>query len=299
MCLGTNTNLEILSLLQLLNQKHSFFKLKKPNKQNVNVDFEQNYLLNSSLSELEILESNLCILIGINPRYEGSTLNLKLKSRYSKGNFKILNIGSLVNLTFSNTSIGSNIKILKSITEGNSLYCQEFVNSLRPVFITNTEIFKRTDSFGLTNMLRSLIKCVGIVSQSNQNHLNFLNPTLNDSGFLSFKNIKPIQNKDFKTSSGVFFVNNSFSTSNIKKLLNLRLLNFFRNYNYTNKILITQSNSLNTKLTAQFKQSFKVNTHLHLPNSVFFETSGTYMNTEGALQKTTKIITSLGQIKTD
>merc|ERR1712060_890641 len=120
---------EVLSLLQLLSQKYSFFQLKKPNKQSINIDFEQNYLLNSNLSDLEILKSNLCILIGINPRYEGSKLNLKLKSRYSKGNFKILNIGSLINLTFSNTNISSNIKILKSITEGNNIYCQEFINS--------------------------------------------------------------------------------------------------------------------------------------------------------------------------
>merc|ERR1712157_11470 len=165
-CLGTNTNLEVLSLVQLLSQKYSFFKLKKPNKQSINIDFEQNYLLNSNLNDLELLKSNLCILIGINPRYEGSKLNLKLKS----------------------------------ITEGNSIYCQEFKNSLQPIFITNTEIFNRNDSFGFTTMLTALTKYVKIVSQSNQSYLNFLNPTINDSGFLNFKNIKSIQGRDFKTS---------------------------------------------------------------------------------------------------
>ena len=298
-CLGTNTNLEVLSLLQLLSQKYSFFQLKKPNKQSINIDFEQNYLLNSNLSDLEILKSNLCILIGINPRYEGSKLNLKLKSRYSKGNFKILNIGSLINLTFSNTNISSNIKILKSITEGNNIYCQEFINSLQPIFITNTEIFKRNDSFGLTTMSTTLTKYVKIISQSNQSYLNFLNPTVNDSGLLNFKNIKSIQNKDFKTSSGIFFINNSFSTSSIKKLLNLKLLNFFKNDNFNNKILITQNNNINANLVEQLKFCFNLKTHLHLPNSVFFEISGTYMNTEGDLQRTTKVIASLGQVKTD
>ena len=86
-CLGANTNLEVLTLLQLLSQKYSFFQLRKPNRQNINIDFEQNYLLNSSLNEVEMSQSNLCVLIGVNTRYEGSKLNLKLKSRYSKGNF--------------------------------------------------------------------------------------------------------------------------------------------------------------------------------------------------------------------
>ena len=53
--LSTNTNLEVLSLLQLLSQKYSFFQLKK---------------------------LNLWILTEINPKYEGSKSNLKLKSRY-------------------------------------------------------------------------------------------------------------------------------------------------------------------------------------------------------------------------
>ena len=267
-CLGANTNLEVLTLLQLLSQKYSFFQLRKPNRQNINIDFEQNYLLNSSLNEVEMSQSNLCVLIGVNTRYEGSKLNLKLKSRYSKGNFKILNIGSLINLTFSNTNISSNIKILKYITEGNSFYCQEFVNSLQPIFITSTEILKRNDSFGLTTMLTTLTEYVKIVSQSNQSYLNFLNPTLNDSGFLNFKNIKPIQNNDLKTSSGVFFINNSFETSNIKKLLNLKLLNFFKNNNSNGKILLTQNNNINVNLITQFKQSFNLKTHLHLPKIV-------------------------------
>merc|ERR1712060_903067 len=105
---------EVLSLLQLLSQKYLFFQLKKRNKQSINIDFEQNYLLNSNLSDLKTLKSNLCILIGINSRYKRSKLNLKLKSKYSK-KFKI---GSLINLIFSNRNISSYITILKPIIEG-------------------------------------------------------------------------------------------------------------------------------------------------------------------------------------
>ena len=106
------------------------------------------------------------------------------------------------------------------------------------------------------------------MNSAGSGHLNFLNPTLNDSGFLNFKNIKPIQNNDLKTSSGVFFINNSFETSNIKKLLNLKLLNFFKNNNSNGKILLTQNNNINVNLITQFKQSFNLKTHLHLPKIV-------------------------------
>merc|ERR1712029_325916 len=101
--------------------------------------------------------------------------------------------------------------------------------------------------------------------------------------------------KDIENSDSIYFINTSFSTANFKKLLNLKLLNFFQNNTKTNKLLITQSNVLNLQL----KKNFKFNNHIHLPTTVFFETSGTYLNTVGDITKTTQIVTSLGQTKSN
>jgi NADH dehydrogenase/NADH:ubiquinone oxidoreductase subunit G len=299
-CLGKNTSLEVLNLVNTLTQRYPFFKLRQSESHNIDVDLEHNYCLNSNLNSSKLLTSNTCLLIGINPRYEGSKLNLKLRSRFLKGNFNIIQIGSLVNLTFSNTNVGSNTNILKSLIEGNNLFCQEFVNSLNPFFISNTELFKRKDSLNLVKMLNLLGKHINLFSQTNnRNHLNILNLDLNDAGFANFANLKTIKNKDFKDSTGIYFINNSFSTSNIKKLVSLRLLNFFQDYGHNAKILITQSSNLDVKLTAQLRRSFNLNNHLHLPNTVFFETSGTYINTEGNINKVTKVIAAQKQTKSD
>ncbi len=300
MCLNKTVNLEVLNSLQILTQKYSFFKLKQVDPQNVNVDLEKSYLLSSDFKSSKLLKSNICLLIGVNPRYEGTKLNLNLRSRYLQGNFNVIQIGSLINLTFSNTNIASNTKTLKSLAEGNSLFCQEFTNSLHPTMISNTELFKREDSFCLMNTLNFLSKHVNIFSQSNnRSRLNFLSSSVNDIGFMNFNHFKSIEKKDFKDSVGIYFVNNSFSTPNIKKLLNLKLLNVFYGYNHKNKMLITQSNNLDTKLTLQLKKSFKLNNHLHLPNTVSYETSGTYINTKGDVNKIIKVITPLGQTKSD
>merc|ERR1712194_829914 len=299
-CLSKLVNLEVLNLLNMLTQKYSFFKLRQSESQNLNIDLEQNYLLNSNLKDSKISTTDTCLLIGINPRYEGTKLNLKLRSRYLKGNFNVIQIGSLLNLTFSNTNITSNIKILKSLIEGNNLFCQEFVNSSNPVLISNIEIFKREDSFCLTDMLKLLIKHVNLFAQSeSQNQLNILNATLNDVGFVNYTNLKSLEYKDFTNSTGIYFINNSFSSPNIKKLLSLKLLNFFKQDKFNNKILITQNSNLDIKLIMQLRKSFKLNNHLHLPNTVLFETSGTYINTEGVINKVTRIVTPLGQTKSD
>lgn len=111
--------------------------------------------------------------------------------------------------------------------------------------------------------------------------------------------MKSVEYSDFRNSIGVYFINNSFSTSNIKKLLNLKLLNFFKSHKSDNKLLITQNNNLDIKLITKLKKSFNLNNHLHLPNTVLFETSGTFINTEGDINKITKIVTPLGQTKSD
>jgi len=265
----------------------------------MSVDLEQNYYLGSDLNA-KISISDTCLLISVNPRYEGSKLNLKLRSRYLEGNFEVIQIGSLVNLTFSSTNISNNTKILKSLVEGNNLFCQKFVNSSNAVLISNTEIFKRKDSFGLKNLLNFLTKYINLFSQSNsQNRLSIINPSLNSVGFTNFNNLKVIKSKDLRNATGIFFINNTFSASNIKKLLNLKLLNFFQDYTRTAKILITQNSNLDTKLVAQMKKGFYFKNHVHLPNTVFFENSGTYLNTEGKINKITKIVKPSGQTKND
>lgn len=299
-CIGKETNLEVLNLLNAFAHKYSFIVLRQPEFQNLTIDLEQNYLLNSNLSDSKILTSNLCLLFGINPRYEGPKLNLKLRARILKGNFNVINIGSLMNLTFSNTSLSSNTQILKSLVEGNNLFCQGFVRSLNPIVLSNTKIFKRKDSSSLINMLKFLTKHIDLfLESSSKSQISTLNLALNEVGFANSTNLKAISSKDFKDSTEIYFINNSLVTPNLKKLLNLRLLNFFQDYINQNKTVITQSTHLNTKLVTQLRKSFKLNNHIHLPNANLFETSGAYMNTEGDINKTTKIIASLGQTKND
>ena len=298
-CLTENANLEVLNLLNVLTHKYPYFKLRQSEPQNINIDLEQNYSLNSNLDR-KLETSNTCFLVGINPRYEGPKLNIRLRSRYLKGNFKIIQIGSLINLTFSSVNLASNTNILKSLIEGNNLFCQEFINASNPILISNEEIFKRKDSFKVTNMLHFLTKYVNLFSQSNSNNpLNILRSSLNSVGFSNFNTLKTIKSKEFKNATGIYFVNSSLSTSNIKKLLNLKLLNFFQDCKFKNKILITQTNNLDTKLIMPLKKAFNLSNHLHLPSTVFFETSGTYVNSEGNINKITKVIKPVGQTKND
>jgi hypothetical protein len=59
MLLNANTSLEVLNLLNALTRKYSFFKLRRTESQNGNVDLEQNYLLDLNLKN-KIITSDTC-----------------------------------------------------------------------------------------------------------------------------------------------------------------------------------------------------------------------------------------------
>ena len=92
----SNVSLEVLNLLILFSKKYNFIKLRKIEGNVKSSDFENNILL-ESIEKLN--NSNLCFLIGVNARYEGSHFNLKLRQCYLKGNFKIVSLGSSLDLT--------------------------------------------------------------------------------------------------------------------------------------------------------------------------------------------------------
>jgi NADH dehydrogenase/NADH:ubiquinone oxidoreductase subunit G len=149
-----NMSLEVLSLLLLLAKNYSFIKLRKLEGNFTNNDIESDFLLKSTLKSNQISTSKLCLLIGVNTRYEGSTLNLKLKQRYSKGNFKILNINALTDITIPTSYLSLSLKTLNSIAEGNNLFCQEILNNSNPIIILSSEIFNRKDSKDISILLR-------------------------------------------------------------------------------------------------------------------------------------------------
>jgi NADH dehydrogenase/NADH:ubiquinone oxidoreductase subunit G len=139
---SSRVSLEVISLLQILSKKYYFFNIRRDNnKSQIDNDMEANFQLNLTLIQNALALTKFCILIGVNTRFEGSYLNIKLRQRYKKGNFQLFSLGSLTDLTYPVSYIGSTLKSLKLLVEGNSLNCQE-LNALNhsPLTITSSEL---------------------------------------------------------------------------------------------------------------------------------------------------------------
>lgn len=289
-----NLSIELLSLLTIIAQNQSFVKLRRIENLKANNDLEANFQLNLVSNKMKLNSSTLCLLISTNPRYEGYHLNLNLRQRFLKGNFKCLMIGSLIDLTFPVSFLGSHLNILKTIVEGNNLICQEFKYSKNPMLIVNNELLKRNDSTESLKMLKTL-KYANIFNSS-WNGLNMLNPSLSDVGTQSLNKFLPLNEKDLTNFSSLYFLNvTDNNIPNLKKITNLKLFNHTTlNNNNINPLFLDQNSKINNNIEifnsldnisdTKFKQYF------YLPSSMFYENEETFINTDGFVKRTNKLI---------
>merc|ERR1712107_895723 len=126
--LNKNANLEVISLLMLLNKKYSFIKLRKSEGNFRSVDLESGFTTKlNMISDYQLNKSNLCLLLNLNTRYEASSLNLN----------------SNLELTIPSKHLGLNFDFIKSITEGNNKFNQLLTKrNSNPIIITNTQFYK-------------------------------------------------------------------------------------------------------------------------------------------------------------
>lgn len=283
-----NLSSEILNFLLILSQNYSFIKLRRAESFKIHNDLESVFQLNIACDKIKLNSSTLCLLISNNVRYEGSSLNLNLRQRFLKGNFKCLTIGSLIDLTFPLSILGSNLHTLKSIAEGNSLLCQHLKFAKNPLLIYNNELFKRTDGNNILHML----KVLNYSSTFNitWNGLNMLSSTLSETGNHNLTSFLPLTLKDLNNFSLLYFINvNSNNIANIQKITELKLLNYsLKNSANIKKVILDQNYKKNNNY--ELFNKLNLDSYLYLPTSTFYENEETFINTEGFIKKTTKLI---------
>lgn len=280
-------SIEITALLQVLNSINSNVLLKKVDTPDFNSDFEYKYLLNES-TEKNLKLSNFGLLLNTNTRHECYTLNLNLRQRFLKGGFKLLLVGSLLDLTIPLKFLGSNSKLFKDIGEGVHLSCREFKNAEFPVIVGNTELFKRKD---LKNFFK-IMKRANVLTRS-WNGFNVIQPNIGMTGIHFFNNFLTFTESDFTNFFGLFFINVSLPSSSIyKKLIELKLLNLrsFKKECGTTFVDLRSTIYSENKLEYMKAKSKIYGDYLYLPSKLIYEDSSTFINTRGLIKRIPRFI---------
>jgi len=224
------------------------------------------YKFNTKIVNIE--KADVCILIGVDPRKEAAIINLQLRKRYINGNFKVINVGSVLNLTFPCSQVGSTANDIISFCKGQNKFCPIIRKAKQPIIIFG-------NSF-LSILGESASRLIVDFITSNT---RLLSKNWNGINFLSFE------------AAQVGAAEIGLGSNNKKAVCNLvYALGDASIEKASNSFIVYQGHQGNNNA---------IKADLILPGSAYTEKEATYMNMEGRSQKTQKALLPPGQARKD
>lgn len=234
----------------------------------IDSDFQNLFKFNVSFKNL--IKTDTCLILGINPKTDGVLLNYHLRKRYLKGNFAVAYFGFNLNLTFPSFHIGSSINKFFSLLEGKNYFCKYLKNSKSPLIIVGKTFFNRIKNLNFNLFCNVLLSNLNS-SNFSCNVLNFFNLNTRD---YCFYNLCINSNYSLvKYSFDILFIIEEF-----------KMLSSF--YNSKFSIFLGHHGCLNAQKS-----------NLVLPTSSFFEKTCSFGNFEGRLQFSNCVIPFVGSAK--
>ncbi len=222
---------------------------------------------NSSATILDLEKSDICFLLGVNPRYEGAVLNIRIRAQYLKGNYSIVHFGTPYKANISTNFLGISLTELFNLFEGRSSLLSIISSAKQPYFILGDALLKRIDlnllftHFGLLN---SNSKILPLSAKINiQNHI--------------FQNIRKFQMQDLIWSDSI--------------------ISLYLDDNQIIRQILSNSQS-KFKIWGHCNGSVSASLNdLILPLSSFVEDENQYLNAESRFVKSTRIFSSIKSIR--
>ena len=263
-------------LFQFLNELGSNSIQYSNNLFKINTDIPLFYEFNTKIKQIE--ESDLILLVGVNPRAEASMVNVRIRKQYMRHNITIGLVGSPVDLTYPYLHLGATTKTLIQIGEGKHPFCKSLRQAKRPLIIYGTEFLQRRDSGALVNIVRFIAKNI-FAHSFKENNLNLLHSSVGLMNQCSL-GINPgirsnLHLNDNKSNFDVLFL------SNVNNFKSDKWINF------KNKLERTTVFLQDSHITSAYKYADFI-----LPITTAYEKSAYFTNTEGLVQKTYQATTS-------
>ncbi|MEX1147026.1 MAG: NADH-quinone oxidoreductase subunit NuoG [Sphingomonadales bacterium] len=119
------------------------------------------YLFNSGISGID--EADACLLIGTDPRFEASMVNVRLRGRVMRGDFPIARVGAATDLTYPVEELGDAPAILGEIASGKHAFAKVLKKAKRPMLILGQGALARADGDRVLGLARRIADGTGMV----------------------------------------------------------------------------------------------------------------------------------------
>ncbi|TAL04851.1 MAG: NADH-quinone oxidoreductase subunit G [Rhodospirillaceae bacterium] len=119
------------------------------------------YLFNSTIAGIE--HADALLIIGANPRKEAPILNARIRKRFLRGGFKVGVIGEVGDLTYKYESLGGTAEVLSAIADGRHPFADVLKAAKAPMLILGMAALTRAESAAILGAARRVADTCGLV----------------------------------------------------------------------------------------------------------------------------------------
>ena len=275
------------------------------NKTNNNNDLRSNFLSSFNSEHFEDQNYDTILFIGTNTRYEASMLNVRLRQTIIKKKYKeidIISLGSPINYTFKNKQLGTNLESLWLLTQGKSQYTKKILKSYNPIALLSNYTIERQDGKSIKFMLNNIFNLwtkINNTTKISKRLTHTITKKIRSNIFLNNKTNNSTNNNRLHVLQTIASLPGTLDLGFISnKEKNKKNLDFVylvgadcKNLNFNDNAFIVYQGHHGC-LGAK-----KAN--VILPSTSFTEKKGTYLNFQGYIQQTQKVINSDHEIYHD
>ena len=233
------------------------------------------YIFNTTIAGIE--EADACLMIGTNPRLEAPVLNSRLRKRWIASGLKVGAIGVQTDLTYPAEFLGAGPQTLKEIASGSHPFRKILDEAEKPMLIIGQGALARDDGAAVLAMARDIADKTGMIADG-WNGFNMLHTAAARVGGLDLGFVPDDVGKS---------VSDILGGAEIVYLLGADEIDMSA---VSNAFVIYQGHHGDAGAHAA---------DVILPGAAYTEKSGTYVNTEGRVQRGTRAVFPPGEAKED
>lgn len=237
------------------------------------------YLFNTGIAGIE--DADALLLIGTNPRWEAPLVNARIRKRWLRGNFPIGLVGVPHDLTYDASYLGGGPESLKEVLSGNG-FSEILASAKRPMLIVGQGALTRPDGGAVLRLARNIAEKFGLVS-SEWNGFNVLHTAAARVGGLDIGFVPTSGGKDVE---GILAGAES-GTIGLVYLLGADEVDMSR---LAKTFVVYQGHHGDAGAAAA---------NVVLPGAAYTEKPGTYVNTEGRVQRALRAAFPPGEARED
>ncbi len=243
------------------------------------------YLFNTTIAGIE--RADFCLLVGTNPRWEAPLINARIRKNYLSTGLPIAMIGPSHDLGYPVNFLGNDPFILEKILKGRNPISSALKAAAFPMMIVGEEALRRKDGSIILSLARQIADKYGFVyktkPQDHWNGFNVLHTAASRVGGLDL---------GFLPDPKGYTAKEILKAATRKKIEVVYLLG-------ADEIDMSALKSTFVIYQGHHGDRGAAIADVILPGAAYTEKSGTYVNTEGRVQRGLKASSPPGEAKED